>query len=191
MNRCDIVALMKDCPQTQNQSVYDHGVSVNKYFWELYGGLKDGSSEIPGWKLPSWSLDYREEILANLFSAEIINDYTIFHDCGKLECRTVDRDHKIHNPGDIRSLISGRTRYVNGWSIYDGSETCPAAKNSKVFNIKLLSPDGTVYGPISNLAEFCRRHNLNQSSMQRIITGKHKSNHKGWTMVSPNNGEKK
>jgi len=97
MNKESIVVDMKNCPQTQNQSVYDHGISVNQYFWNLHSILTNGddSSE---WRIPSWLSAHKDRIVENLLSAEIINDYTIFHDCGKPYCRTVDEDGRQHFP---------------------------------------------------------------------------------------------
>lgn len=55
-------------------------------------------------------------------------------------------------------------------------------KNSKLFNIELISPDGNVFGPIKNLAKFARDHNLSSQKLHLLITKKRKS-HKGWKLV--------
>jgi group I intron endonuclease len=44
----------------------------------------------------------------------------------------------------------------------------------KTYNVQLVSPDGIVYGPITNLHAFCREHQLDRASMTRLISGKQK-----------------
>jgi group I intron endonuclease len=46
----------------------------------------------------------------------------------------------------------------------------------------LVSPDGVLQPPITNLAQFCREHGLDSGQMSRLMTGKAKSC-KGWTKV--------
>lgn len=83
---------MKNCPQTETQSVYDHGISV----WEHTKKLIAGNFE--GFKLPSWFIDNHRLIVNNLHSTEVIKNYNIFHDCGKPYCLEVDSEGKRHFP---------------------------------------------------------------------------------------------
>lgn len=88
---------MKSCPQTDSQSVYEHGVSVKEHIFELISFLKTG--DIPeGWRLPDWMSEYREQLLASLLPEDIIKAYTVFHDCGKPYCLTIDDEGKRHFP---------------------------------------------------------------------------------------------
>jgi hypothetical protein len=50
-----------------------------------------------------------------------------------------------------------------------------------------ISPDGSSVGPITNLAEFCRKHGLDNTHMVALIRGSICS-HRGWTY---NNGRKR
>lgn len=88
---------MKSTLQTESQSVYEHGVSVKEHIFELISFLKTGQIS-DGWRLPQWIFDYRKQILASLASEEIIEEYTIFHDCGKAYCLTIDDSGKRHFP---------------------------------------------------------------------------------------------
>jgi hypothetical protein len=88
---------MKSCPQTDSQSVYQHGVSVKEHIFELIAFLKTGQIS-DGWKLPTWMHEYREQILASLLPDEIIETYTVFHDCGKPYCLTIDEEGRRHFP---------------------------------------------------------------------------------------------
>jgi hypothetical protein len=88
---------MKECPQTDTQSVYEHGVSVKEHIFELISFLRTGQID-NGWKLPDWMIEYREQLLASLLPDDIIKAYTVFHDCGKPYCITIDDQGKRHFP---------------------------------------------------------------------------------------------
>lgn len=93
------------------------------------------------------------------------------------------RRNQIENVSHIFNLIAGRTRYVNGWSIYNGTLQKPIEKNAKVFDVKLVAPDGVIYGPISNLTKFAKEHKLNISSLRNLLSGKIKSKfYQGWML---------
>ena len=90
------------------------------------------------------------------------------------------RDNKLDS-SVFYNIISGRTRYCNGWSLYSGHNEQPAAKNSKEYNINLCSPDGMIFQGIKNLTKFCREHDLSASCIRDLIDGKiKKGNYKGW-----------
>lgn len=88
---------MKACQQTDTQSIYDHGLSVYEYTSQLINYLKYGiiSEE---WKLCDWLILYKKQLLNSLLSEEIIKQYTIFHDCGKIYCLIIDENGKRHFP---------------------------------------------------------------------------------------------
>jgi hypothetical protein len=88
---------MRLCPQTDTQSVYQHGMSVKEHTFALIEMLKTGEVQ-PGWILPDWFLQYRSQILAKLMPLDIIEEYTIHHDCGKPYCLTYDEQGKKHFP---------------------------------------------------------------------------------------------
>lgn len=88
---------MQNCPQTETQSVYEHGISVRDHIFQLISFLDTG--EIQGeWKLPDWMYEYRQELRASLCCKETIEEYAIFHDCGKPYCLTLDENGKRHFP---------------------------------------------------------------------------------------------
>lgn len=92
--------------QTETQSVYEHGISVRDHIFQLIHFLETG--EIQGlWRLCSWMHEYRHQILQNLLSKDIIEQYTIFHDCGKAYCLTTDEVGRRHFPN--HSEVSSRT----------------------------------------------------------------------------------
>ena len=88
---------MQDCLQTKGQSVYQHGVSVRDYLFQIINWLETG--KIQGeWRLPEWLTQYRDDILNSLLSKSELEQYTLFHDCGKPYCRTVDEEGRSHFP---------------------------------------------------------------------------------------------
>lgn len=88
---------MQQCPQTETQSVYQHGVSVKEHMFELIDMLRNNKL-LENWKLPEWLFAYREQILSQLLPDAIIEEYTLYHDCGKPYCLTYDQDGKRHFP---------------------------------------------------------------------------------------------
>jgi group I intron endonuclease len=92
------------------------------------------------------------------------------------------KEHNL-NSSVFSNLISKRTRYCNGWSLYNGENEHPISKNAKVYNIQIISPDKKIYGPIKNLNKFCLDKNIGVSSLRNLINGKiKKNNYKGWTI---------
>jgi hypothetical protein len=80
---------MQQCEQTQGVSVYDHGISVYNYAYDLMQG------DTEDFRLPTW---WSEDILKHIHSDEIIHRYTTMHDCGKPYCLEIDADGKRHFP---------------------------------------------------------------------------------------------
>lgn len=80
---------MKECRQTSEQSVLEHGLSVWRHMEQLIGYLSTG--EIQGsWRLPSWLPLYRKQLLARLYPIDVIKEYTTYHDCGKPYCEPTE-----------------------------------------------------------------------------------------------------
>lgn len=88
---------MQSCEQTAGQSVYQHGVSVREHAIQIIQYLKTGIIE-GDWKLPEWLDNYREQIFSALLPQDIIDEYTIYHDCGKPYCKSIDEEGRTHFP---------------------------------------------------------------------------------------------
>lgn len=88
---------MKDCFQTEKQSVYEHCMSVSEHLFDLIDLLNDRDSRFV-WKLPKWLMENKQFVLDHLFPLEILKQYAEWHDVGKPFCRTVDADGKQHFP---------------------------------------------------------------------------------------------
>lgn len=93
---------MKQCPQTDTQSIYQHGISVRDHMFQLIEMLHSGKAQ-ENWKLPDWFWQYRAQILERLLPDDIIEEYTIYHDCGKPYCLTYDAEGKRHFPNHAQA----------------------------------------------------------------------------------------
>lgn len=89
---------MKNCPQTQGQSVLQHGFSVKNYLFDLINHLKTGSTLKYEWILPDWVYENKDLILQSLPDEQTLKLYTIFHDIGKTICLQTDENGKRHFP---------------------------------------------------------------------------------------------
>lgn len=82
---------MKSCQQNEEQTIYDHGVSVQEHFIRLY------NNDLEGFRVPNWLIQYKNRFHEKLMPYEICLDYTLFHDCGKPRCLQIV-DGKRHFP---------------------------------------------------------------------------------------------
>lgn len=87
---------MKSCQQNEYQTIYDHGVSVQEHFIRLY------TNNLEGFKIPNWLIQYKNKIHKKLMSYETCMEYTLFHDCGKPRCLSIDSEGKRHFPNHTK-----------------------------------------------------------------------------------------
>jgi hypothetical protein len=88
---------MKNCPQTNTQSVYEHCLSVKDHLHDLLS-LMNGVEPRYIWKLPEWILQDKILIVSKLLPVDVLLQYAEWHDCGKPFCRVVDEQGKQHFP---------------------------------------------------------------------------------------------
>lgn len=93
---------MEECPQFIDKdgkifNVYQHGFSVKDYLADLLQYIKTNKCQ-KEWKFPKWIDLYSQELLQNILPWKTLENYTVFHDCGKPFCRIVDEDGKQHFP---------------------------------------------------------------------------------------------
>jgi hypothetical protein len=89
---------MSNCEQTKGQSVLQHGESVRDYLFDLINHLRSGEPLKYDWKLPDWVLENKDLLLSSLPDDETLELYTLYHDCGKPFCLTIDDDGRRHFP---------------------------------------------------------------------------------------------
>ena len=83
---------MKKCYQFKTLSVLGHGLAVMKKAKKII------NKDLAGFKLPDWFVENIEYIIQSAHDWRAIKRYTIWHDCGKPFCRTVDSEGKQHFP---------------------------------------------------------------------------------------------
>jgi len=84
--------------QNKDQSVLEHGESVRDHLFDLLDHLQYGESLKYDWKIPSWIYEYKYLILDKIYDRFTLEEYTVYHDCGKPYCKTVDAEGKVHFP---------------------------------------------------------------------------------------------
>lgn len=89
---------MRSCEQTAGQTILEHGLSVAEYMGELLDFLDGAPLDETRWRVPSWLGENRALLKSLLPSRAMLQEYAIFHDCGKPRCRTVDADGRVHFP---------------------------------------------------------------------------------------------
>lgn len=98
---------MTICSQSQGQTILQHGEAVAARYKDLIGEQK------MEWRLPDWfDLDF---LLPLCPSAEIMEQYHIYHDCGKPFCRTIDDEGRQHFPDHAKISASI-------WRVHGGDE---------------------------------------------------------------------
>lgn len=90
---------MQACPQTSQQFVFEHGMGVWNHLQELLLYLRsDHPLDETRWRKPEWLDIYGERLISGIWDDETLKSYTVFHDCGKPRCRTVDDLGRQHFP---------------------------------------------------------------------------------------------
>ncbi|MNL30485.1 hypothetical protein D3C87_1522240 [compost metagenome] len=87
---------MLACEQTSGMNMMQHGASVYETFLDLKEHVTKGTLLKFQWKLPEWASN--PKLWENLLDERAIEEYQLFHDCGKPFCRTVDDEGKQHFP---------------------------------------------------------------------------------------------
>ncbi len=97
MNLLQIIEEMKKIEQFPGQTIFEHGLSVRDHLTDLIAYLK-GEEKLIGWKIPDWIDTYKEQILSRLLPEDILEEFALFHDIGKIKCKISDENNKIHFP---------------------------------------------------------------------------------------------
>lgn len=123
---------METCEQTPGLSVLAHGQSVWSYYQDLIQHLRTGRELQYSWRLPEWVYD--PKLLKNRLDESILKEYLIFHDCGKPQCRTVDKEGRQHFPN--HATVSEQT-----WLLIGGNPEAAKLMGMDM-DVHLLKDDG-------------------------------------------------
>lgn len=142
---------MKTCEQTKGQSVFQHGISVKNYLFDLLNHLKFKTPLKYDWNLPSWIYDNRDQILESLPTDKTLKLYATMHDIGKPHCLTIDDEGKKHFPNHAEISYQIFTQVFN--------DPIAAKLIRQDMDIHLLRSDG--------VEKFCQ----NPHALILLITG--------------------
>ena len=109
----ELVRKMKSTPQTDTQSVYQHGESVSNYMVDLLEHLENGRPLQYEWKIPEWVYNYKELLLSKLPDRETLLLYTLYHDSGKPFCIEYDEQGRKHFPNHAEVSYQTFRKYFN------------------------------------------------------------------------------
>lgn len=94
----DLLKAVKECKQSETQSVLEHGFSVKNYLFDLINHLEHGVDLKYQCKIPESILNHKDLILESLPDRKTLKLYTIAHDIGKPFCLEIDAEGKRHFP---------------------------------------------------------------------------------------------
>jgi hypothetical protein len=140
---------MLHCEQIPGFSVLAHGESVRQYYCDLRDHVLLGQPLQFQWKLSDWMKD--ERLWAKHNDSTTLEEYQIFHDCGKPYCIEVDQDGRKH-------FLNHATVSESIWRTIGGSDKAAVLMGMDM-DVHLLKAE--------NLDEFCRR----EEAADLLITG--------------------
>lgn len=95
---------MRNCPQTDTQSVLEHGHAVHRMYLRLF------AREWDGMKIPVWFDVHFDNLLMGVYDVEVVGLYQIFHDCGKPFCIVEDeKGRHFPNHAEVSKEIFAQT----------------------------------------------------------------------------------
>jgi hypothetical protein len=86
----DAILKMSNTPQSSNQSVLEHGISVLNYFNDIKDNIINNSYET-NLKIPEHLKS--KNLIENLLDDNIMSSYLLFHDIGKPYCKVWNKEH--------------------------------------------------------------------------------------------------
>lgn len=97
---------MQECNQFDNQTVYEHGLSVQSVFISLY------NKNFESYLIPDWFINNFEYLKNNLIKYEDILEYTLFHDVGKPFCLKIENNIR-HFPNHAKVSYNIYNQHFN------------------------------------------------------------------------------
>lgn len=88
------------------------------------------------------------------------------------------KENNLETTGLIQ-VANGKAQIYKGWRL---PININYKSRSTHTGFQLQAPDGTIYTEIKNMKKFAEQHDLDRTTLTKVINGKTKS-HKGWTLV--------
>lgn len=155
---------MEACEQTSGVNMIQHGEMVwNQYAmlqeildWgyekaEKTKFLPEYQEIIDNFRLPTWFFKYEDGLAWNREDRTMIRLYTLYHDCGKPYCKTVDENGRSHFPNHAE--VSYRV-----WNHINNAELRKYHGRNAINKIgELIRRDMEIHTiKSSDIPEFCR-----------------------------------
>lgn len=120
---------MSSCYQHGDQTILQHGEAVAERYTQLISGITSG------WRLPDWFIKHGQELIKLTPSADVMEQYHIYHDCGKPFCRQVDEQGRQHFP----------------------NHAAVSAGIWRVYSIQKWHDNGTIFPKLFHSVESCHK----------------------------------
>jgi group I intron endonuclease len=178
-----VVGIKKFCKEN---NLHESGfLLLRKGKIESYRGWRLASKKDQPYILPQ---NLRAEKLKKTFNVHLVSPTNEIYG-PIINMKKFCRDHGLY-PQLIRNLLTGNVKIAKGWKLLSNQnmtekdiEQNRIKKISNTYDVKIQSPDGKIYGPITNLREFCKEHSLSWGSMHDFLTGK-KLSYKNWKILN-------
>lgn len=87
---------MNDTFQFENITIYVHGEMVHDSYLKLINALNNNNEAYLQKWTGGFSEDFKDLLLENQYDMNTMQQYHIYHDCGKPYCRTIDENGRQH-----------------------------------------------------------------------------------------------
>lgn len=98
LSKTALIEKMNDTYQFENVSLLDHGKHVWHTYKEIINYLHGGPKK-DWWRIPSW---IEKDLCKMILCDNLMKEYLIYHDCGKVTTITVDENGKKHFPNHAK-----------------------------------------------------------------------------------------
>lgn len=158
--------------------------SMNKHGFEAFGW--DILEELPDEELSEaekfW-ITYYKSIGLPLYNLTVGGDgiWGYHHtEETKAKIGTANKGH-IKSQETLRKMSENRKGKWLGHIVSQETREKIGTKNAKTYNVCFISPEGSIYKSVSNLAAFGRSHGVCRTGLSLLIQGKVKQ-YKGWRL---------
>lgn len=140
-----------------------------------------------GWrKIDNIDLDWRVHIKKRKYLGKIFNVRVISPDgriIGPIQnIKEFCKNYKIKNSANFSRMLKKEILSTEGWRLECRKDT--PLYNAKKYDVVVENEYGEHFGPIINLTQFAREHNINQSAFRLFIIGATKK-YKNWKIIKP------
>lgn len=140
-----------------------------------------------GWrKIDDIDLDWRAHIKKRKYLGKPINTRVISPNgtiIGPIQnINNFCKNYNIKSSANFSRMLKKQILSTEGWRLECRGNVI--LYNAKKYDVVVENEDGERFGPIINLTQFAREHNINQSTFRQFIIGARKK-YKAWKIIKP------